>query len=204
METKEKIRRVSVARGHGGNEATFAGMQRDECDALLAAMMGGAWIRVDPETGRLMTLPAYQEFIEPLQDPFWAGSSIHSNQTGGAKSHRKTELLPVGGGSYPALVLTHLEPYGDKRARISTAQTIQDWGFVCLRSRRNLDGRFWEVWYLPDLWAAKGQLATQRDEWKAEKLSSGQISEMAADWIAHRVRCGTINVVSQRWGLSCD
>ena len=73
-----------------------------------------------------------------------------------------------------------------------SAARMHELGFVCMRSPRGGDGRYWEAWYLPGLWAGKG------------RLKACKSIEQAINIIIGEVRPGSISAVQQRMALSID
>jgi len=74
----------------------------------------------------------------------------------------------------------------------SSSRSLEALGFVCMRSPRGDDGRYWETWFLPGLWSGKGRLAGVKTVEKALNI------------IIQDLRPGSISAVRQRMALSVD
>jgi len=61
-------------------------------------------------------------------------------------------------------------------------------GFECMRSPRGQDGKYWEVWYLPGPWSAKGPI-------------EGMKMQDILEWLCQQGP-GSIDLVRQQFGLS--
>jgi hypothetical protein len=72
------------------------------------------------------------------------------------------------------------------------AARLSDLGLSCMRSPRGEDGRYWEHWFLPGLWAGKGQ------------LEGCKSLEKAINVLIQACRPGSISAVRQRVALTVD
>lgn len=148
---------------HGGTygnrgelHADINGLDSRELDLLKGAMHGHQWVTC--QKGRLKNVPAYDPLPGPAQDealmPFW---SRPIPDEGVQLSLFSFEPVPAW--SSPSITISHLcgYHYSEENYR-QQAQNLAHWGFVCMRSQRDDSGQFHEHWYLPGLWAAKGEL----------------------------------------------
>nr|MBA3551034.1 hypothetical protein [Patescibacteria group bacterium] len=150
-EAEDNIRITS----HGAGGINLEGFSQDSQEKAEAALRAGAnWIRV--VQGKLKAIPVYQELPDPMTDeellPFWRKRSDTGNMPD-SLFDTLTELNEVPEHSSASLSVQSLCGYfyTDERYKQEAAK-LCSYGFECLRSRRDKDARFWEIWYLPGLW----------------------------------------------------
>ena len=190
---------------YGGGNFSIKGVQDEEIDLLLGAFRGGFhWVRRS-EDGRLEHVPAYEQLPAPAQDtkmhPFWQPS-------GGVPAAVQMEMFSLGDSddayhrhSSPSIIIQHLcgycytpENYTDQ------AKFLEECGFICMRSRRDMkSGQFWELWFLPCLWMAKGRLheALVDSGKKNEKLQA----QVAVKFLRRHSQFGSLDIVVQRLAM---
>lgn len=157
-----------------------------------AALLGHVWVRLN-EQGKLETAPAHksppQEF-DKVVDNIWKKGPLElrrSHPVGKTKESR-------------SFFVQSLEGYSDKyygngysfpkfQGKMLKATMMRFNGFQPLRSIRGMDGKIWEIWYLPGAWAAEGELR-------------GKSEKEILDWLRYEVQPGTIALSGEEWGLS--
>jgi len=182
-----------------GDESTIeiSGTE-EEINGIRAMLLGKHWI-IGGSKGKLLTVDYYHQLPPPEDDPLippkW------QTEFGSLPDRFAPDLqeqMPddcKGGWCSPSFYMSH----------IINAKTdmpkIQDWGFECLRSRRGDDGKYWEVWYLPGSWSAKGELK-RHIETLSKDMAWEKKTESICHWMAQRVIFGSLNVVVQRMALA--
>lgn len=201
---ENKIDRVRLV-AHGCGEAKFAHLTKAEVDVMQSLSTGSSWVRV--KDGRLETRPCFEEPPLPEQDPLIPPKWIHKETENWEKLapflRNPTPLEPALGEprrvyESPSFIIQSLCGYNDTPYE-TEARKLQDFGFECLRSRRGADGHFWEIWYLPGLWYAKGPL-------KELYLPEGTVKSInkAIDFLCRYVSFGTLHVCYQRAAMIID
>jgi hypothetical protein len=183
-------------------EITIRG-QPSEIEALEGMVNGAQWVKGDKSAGAL-TIDAYKALPVPQDDPLLPPQWQRSEGTIAHGSARLVDhVSPDEGWHSPSFVVQHLCAYGFTVEKYrAEAVKMQQLGFECLRSRRSRDGKFWELWFLPGSWAAKGALAEQlklarEHDWKAQ-------SRVIMDYVQKHVVAGTTDVCVQRLAMSIE
>ena len=179
-----------ASRGAGG--FSLRNVSPEEMDKLEAMALGHAWCMV--VNGRLQSQSRWEPLPKPAADetmmPFWQPISPGRAQL----ELRGIETPP---GAQAGIMIQSLcgYEYSPENYRLES-EKLERYGFVCLRSRRGEDGRFWEVWHLPGLWSAEDelkdalQLIRERDE--AKRVDT------AVSFLCQHVRFGSLEVFWQR------
>jgi hypothetical protein len=197
----EKVRVTSSGCGSVGID----GLVGNEGTILAGAISGHYWVKGD-DNGRLDHLDARKATPNPLDDdemlPFWRPISIKDLSAVGQQEMVLDEDASLEH-HMPSIIIQHLCGYGyTEEGYKKYAEILTGYGFNCLRSRRGEDGKFWEVWFLPGLWSAKGDLekhlSLNKTQNNTEKL------KCATDFIASRVLFGTLDVCVQRMAMGID
>jgi hypothetical protein len=178
---------------------TITGLDTSEVEKVQAAVKAGSqWMKV--QDGRIDFHPAVKELPEPTEDsmlPFWRplreGEGVVQEEL-----LSSAEEITENHGS-PAILIQHLcgYYYTPERYRVQ-AEQLESWGFECMRSRRGKEGGYWEIWYLPGLWSAKGSLKQAIGE---ERPSTKKAYERAIEHIRRRASFGTCDVAVQRLAM---
>lgn len=184
---------------YGKDHLTIKGLTEEESERLQGALLGQWWV-TGTGGGRLRFSPTREPVPSPAVDddmaPFWrtcaSGSSAIQMELLDPERMRSTFS--------PSIIIGHLCGYYFTPEKYKTeAAKLESWGFSCLRSRRGDDGRFWESWYLPGLWAAKGDLR--------DSLGVGidkDDLEKAVKFCSRHVSFGTLDIVVQRLAMVMD
>lgn len=205
--------------GYGGPDGTFTltGLSRVEIDAMQGAILGANWIRV--KDGRMAFAHAYEESPKPEKDPdigpYWPHTGWGKAGAKRRMDHKVEKFRTEGPGfSEAGLHLCHIGAGNqDEDAYAANAERLERWGFECLRSRRGSEGRFWEVWYLPSLFFAEGELAeaiakvekkSGEPGYPHDKEYNQRRLDAAVSFLCRNANFGTLDAFIQRAALSFD
>ena len=177
----------------------------EEINAVRQMMTGTVWLTytaLSEGKGRLEASDRFKPLPSPVDDPCvppqWQ-SDIGLGPIPAHWSPKIRDFKPKDfGWTSPHFYMSHIfEP------KVNIPK-LQDWGFECMRSRRGDDGKFWETWYLPGDWAAKGALKDFIEILGKDEKHWEQKSQAICHWLAKRVRFGTLDVSIQRMALTLD
>jgi hypothetical protein len=183
----------------GGNgQMTISGICKEDQERVTASFKAGAyWLRVKDKM--LEIKPSWEPLPDPVKDPkmfpFWREPA-----EGEVKTQTKLFEIEKEGLDYhnsPSISIQHLcgFKYTDKGYKFN-AEQLESYGFECMRSRRGLDGKYWEIWFLPGLWAAKGELKEIVGHEKGKKTL-----EKALEFITRHVQFGSLDISVQRLAM---
>lgn len=191
--TQKPVRISSSSRGPVKSGISLTGLTLQEAELAEGMVRGQWWMRC--ADGRLEFAPTREPVPAPIEDvmlPEWRkpreGDGTEQFQMELLDSERKWD------GQSASIIIQHLCGYsysaeGYKR----NASFLERCGFACLRSRRGDDGRFWEVWFLPSLWAAKGPLKDALC-----RLPKEEQMEAVLSFLPRNVSFGTLDIAVQR------
>lgn len=153
---------------------------------LRRALLGDAWIRVS--NGKILVLPAHKPPL-PLEDETMEG--FFPSEKSKEPKYKQTLLFPdsVAGKDGASIYVSSLVGYGDPSYYKAKLKSLEDAGFVCLRSRRDQDGKYWEIWYLGSPIFAKGEI-------------KGKSVEEIRSWLCNSIVPGNVSIEGENWGLS--
>jgi hypothetical protein len=210
FEVGEELKPVCItssSSSHQGNECrkTLGNLTSEEGGLVDGCVCGYQWISV--EGGRLVSYRRFDELPSPVTDPLMA--PFWRRPTPG-KTEIQHQIFASDDWPTPSphFSIQSLCGYGYSPERYATeAAKLERYGFQCLRSRRSEDGRYWEIWYLPGDWAARGELreaietapkhpftnteAGAKKEWAAK-------IEVVVQFLCRNVSFGTLDVSGQR------
>ena len=201
-ETEEKTGVHLTSYGAGG--LGVKGIPQELQEQVEAVFRSGAsWMRV--VDGNIELLPAFKATPKPYEDgellPFWRKASPAEKSV----SYTLFDLDKLEDHSSPSIYIQSLCGYYYTAARYkATAEKLESYGFECLRSRRGKDGRYWEVWYLPGLWAAEGELENELAKLKGVEATESQKLKAALEFIRHNVSFGSLSVSVQKLCMVMD
>jgi len=191
----EQIRVVSECHNPENGEISLRGFIKDETAQFLGAIAGCSWVKV--ENGRLQVAPALEAPPAPARDetvmPHWLSENNKEGFTKRKIFGGRTNLTGYSPGIFIQSLCGYHWTHESYRHQV---ETLESFGFECMRSRRGVNGKFWEVWYLPGLWAAKGKFDSYLKNLKTK--SKKRKIEKAVDYLCHNVSFGTLDVVVQR------
>lgn len=203
-EATTKERNIHIS-GYGGDHISLDGLTPEEVEILQGCVIGGTcWVRVF--NGKLEKIMAYESFPDPVADsemqPFWQRPSQEILR----KVNEQPELFTfdeVSGYCSPAIYISHLcagiNECTKERYELE-ANKLKSWGFEIMRSPRGADGKYWEVWYLPGFWCAKGRLLEIANQYKT-KDSKEQIAGVH-HFLMRSVSYGTLSMSVQKSCIS--
>lgn len=202
---------VSIS-GYSQNSVQITGLTRDEVDHLIKAFRGLSWFSV--EGGRLQTSSRFAPLPDPVRDeemiPFWRQYS--NTQAQGEFFPKVFEDMSPDVVFSPHITIQSLCGYNytpENYARESTK--LLSYGFRQIRSQRGEDGGYWELWYLPGVWCAKGDLKDVVERTAQGLKPSGgfhirqddkECFEAAVDFLRRNISFGTLDVSVQRWAMA--
>lgn len=198
MHWETKARNVRVG-SYTSDSVTIEGLTETERDKVLAAFGAGAyWVR--SQNGNFETASMYKELAGPIEDkdllPFWR-KATPSEVESSLKLFELEEGVPHH--QVPAFIIQHLCGHNYTAENyLFAAEILSSYGFTCIRSRRGNDARFYEMWYLPGVYAAKGALA---DQLKNHTESQAKIDALLS-FVSSEVSFGTLDIVVQRLALT--
>lgn len=188
-------RRVRISSSCSGDPSSVT-IQHVDPDAICGVVNGCQWFGVTD--GKEQYVPRYKELPEPVDDeqmlPF-AGR-------GRRYKHEIIERLTIG--TFPHITIQSLCGYNYTPAiyRIE-AKKLEQYGFICCRSKRGEDGCFWELWYLSGDYVMRGEL---EQFYKSLPSSMGINTKWhkVVDWLCKHVSFGTLDVSCQRACMVID
>lgn len=157
-EEKSAVRIVSMKTG----EITISGITDEEREKIEGMVnVGLSWMTKAPE-GHLRFSPIHEPLPAPIPDeamlPFWRRCDLRPTgiqmEFFGSEEPLQQHSPSI---SIRSLCGYHYTPEG---YRIE-AKKLKSYGFECLRSQRATNGQFFEIWFLPGLWAARGNLQSE-------------------------------------------
>lgn len=191
-------------------EITFSGIPKDSSDHMQGVTMGHYWMGV---VGGQITFVSTREALpEPAADeemlPFWRPFS-----TGGTFQLEMKELIsePEARNDSPSFMINHLCGYNYTPDDFKKyAALLTSYGFACMRSQRGDDGKFWETWYLPGTWAAKGDLRIAIDQHVKHAnvtdylLRAREETKALIEYVRYHVVFGSLDICHQRLAMVLD
>lgn len=182
--------------GYQSKKIEIAGLDEEEIERMNGVLNGHWWTTV--RDGRLVFEPTRQPLPAPTEDadisPYWRGR-------GRLKFFQFDESTANAAYSFPHITIQHLcGYYWTKEEYKKQADKLESYGFSCLRSRRGDDGRFWEIWYLCGLFAARGELgkAISGEKDGKKKLDN------AISFLCQNCSFGSLEVSIQRAAMVLD
>ena len=191
MENKKEIR-ISM---FGQNEVTIEGLSPEEVDAFSAAVRNASYIGF--KNNKLEVISKFEDLPGPIEDPvmypFWRKPK--------QEEVSQTSLFDVCffeefcDGSCPSIYISGVcgHNYTPERYKLYV-EKLESYGFECLRSKRNKDSNFWELWYLPSLPFAKGELKNYLRNY----LDSKENIQLALRFLCENVDFGSLSVSVQK------
>lgn len=180
---------------HGPSEFHVNNLAEGEIDKVRGAFRGTQWITI--QEGRIVARSVHEALPSATDDdmlPFWRPTKAPKEPVA-----TKQILFDKKASFFGAsIIIQHLcgYYYTPERYR-KDAAFLENCGFESLRSKRGAEGQYWELWFLPALWSAKGELKTE-----IEKVPKGSDDEdrieAAMNFIWRRAPFGTADVTVQR------
>lgn len=195
---------ANFAGRHDDMQVTISGLSSHEFDLVEGAVHGHQWVSVS-HLGRLRAIPTYKELPAPADDeamqPFW-----RPPMTGVETQLEMFEFAPLADFCLPSIIVQSLCGYNYSPNKYrSEAAKLQRWGFECLRSRRDVSGRYHEMWVLESVYAAQDDLKRAVDAIKqGGKDHARRQVEAAINFLCHNASFGTLDVSAQRAAMVID
>jgi hypothetical protein len=183
----------SYRQGEGDNGTiTLSNLTPDEVDKFRGLFAGMEWMTV--EDGRFSFQSTVPPMPGPADDPemmpFWRRPREGEAVVQEMLFDRTVNLEHYS----PSIIIQHLCGFNYTpdwyREQVGL---LESWGFRCLRSRREADSRFTEIWFI-GLWEARGDL---REALKNERSTKKKI-DLAVRFLCRHASFGTLDVVVQR------
>lgn len=181
----------------------------EEIEALQAMLAGTAWISRGDD-GKLVSRERFKALPPPEDDPkipvAWTEPDSRLAPTPDIR-----DLDPSEGWHSPSYLIQHLCGYRHTVENYrKQALKLQSYGFECLRSRRDRRGQYWEIWFLPGVFSAEGDLRSAVLGWREERLRVSpargipwnEESEFVARWLCRHVEFGSLDTVVQRAAMA--
>ena len=191
------------AGNNGGCEITIKGLHDYELDAIKSMLLGLNWVSTN-DSGRIISIPAKTPLPPPTDDemlPFWREHSLSE----GAITIQQEIFDPEAfrRNDHSSIQIQSLcGYYYTKEKYRAEAEKLTRWGFECLRSRRDEDGRYRELWYLSGTWAANGELkeAIGSKHHDHETRRSAEHAQ-ALEFLRRNVQFGTLDASVQKLAM---
>lgn len=193
--------------GTGPDYVRISGLKSGQVQVLEAAFNSGTvWVRA--EKGKLKMERAFEKLPDPIKDeamtPFWmAPTEVEKSCANGQLKFFDFEKLQDY--SSPSIMIKHLCGYNwSQKNYEEEAEKLKTFGFDIMRSPRGKDGKYWETWYLPGLWAAEGDLEITIEKAKIKcnrKLSEKKELHVALEFLRKNVVFGALDVCVQRLAM---
>lgn len=185
----------------------IVGLTQREADQLESMVRGLSWVGISNE--RLVSISRHEPLPNPVADvsmaPFWSGVPMSTQCELVPKEHEPFSARSLDYAHYTIMGVGAAT--GDYQLN---SEKLLTFGFKQMRSRRGRDGGYWELWYLPGVWAAEGSLKTAVDEAKANKVTWSDPNGEAAykkchaavlEFLRTNVDFGSLEVSIQRYAL---
>lgn len=188
MNDEEKVRVAS----YGAGSITLTGLSPESIELVQGAVLGANYISFKDK--KLISVPAWKELPSPTEDkemiPFWRTATVEE------KSELKVSEInfePLSEHSGPAVTISNLGGPNESPEKYQQyAKMLESYGFDCLRSRRGLDAKYWELWYLPCLSSAKGDL---EDSFRGKMLTKNtEKIKHVKNFLSKKIVFGTLNI----------
>ncbi len=196
--------RISMS---GGGQVAVSGLQEKEVEAFRASIIGERWIRGN-EKGRLESVSSFNPLPNPINDPemhpFWRKPDEGEKEAAGQLKMKILDRERADDDAFSARIyITSLCGYCYTPENYEhQANLLLSYGFDVLRSKRDDAGRFAEVWYLPGLWAARGELKERMEE-KKKKGEDAKL-DIALEFLRSHVEFGSLDASVQRLAMVID
>ena len=175
---------------------TIEGFSKEEYEKVIGAIESGRYY-VSVIDGKFVAHSVFEELPDPIEDkemyPFWRACKPHNQQVQSILFEEYEHSTDTG--YSPSISISSLcGYYYTKENYEKYARRLESYGFYQLRSKREDDGKFWENWYLPSLFLAKGDLEDAIKGIKDEK----QQLKIALKFLSRKIQFGSLDVSSQR------
>lgn len=193
------------------NAVTFKELTTEERERLIGVARGTWWVKAT--NGVLEFAPATQTPPDPVEDPllslWWPRKPPKVKNV---QVRMRWAAREPGQDAHFSIQSLCGYYYTEEKYKIE-AEKLTGFGFECLRSRRGSDGGYWEIWYLPGLWSASGELKDEVDrilaegkKWSGKHISHGdkRVVNAVVNFLCKNVSFGTLDVGVQRAAMVVD
>ena len=187
-------------------QMTITGLTRTEVERVEAVVRGQSWFRTT-EDGRLEFQPTMNPLPGPADDeqmmPYWSPADTRSDRKKEKTRRRLVQVdldfnAEVDRFFSPSFTIQHLCGYSYSPENYRRqADLLESWGFECLRSRRGENGQFWEMWYLPSLICAEGELKKVVGD-----IRGVEAADKAVSFLCRKAQFGTLDLLTQRAAMA--
>jgi len=192
---------------YGAKSVTVDNLTFEETNRLRASMLTGQhWVRRGDD-GRLEHVPSYEQLPSPVADdemlPFWRRPTEGETKQDDMFGFDPSTEAALKRAS-PSIYITSLCGYHYSAENYKLqAEQLTAWGFVCMRSPRDSNsGMFWEVWFLPGVWAAKGRL---KEAASINQMKSGaEEFKLMLTFLRRNASFGSLDISIQRMAMVID
>ncbi|MFA5962052.1 MAG: hypothetical protein WC848_05200 [Parcubacteria group bacterium] len=195
---ENKPKKLPGIRVHSSDKGELAlgNLTEEEQENIRCMVRNHFWVTVTD--GRLEVIRRREDVPGPTEDtdmlPFWRRASPGNQQL---------QLFPVEMEKYimPSIII-HAPcgyNYSPENYEIE-AEKLTSYGFICLRSRRGEDARFWELWYLPSLWSAEGRLK----EYLNLRVDQKGSIKKAVSFLCRNASFGSLDLAWQRAAMELE
>ena len=209
---KISVRSQSHYKQDNTREVVISGLTQTEADQLLCALSGMSWFGV--KDGRLEVHAKHLPLLDTTHDekmlPFWRE---HANtQVQGELIEKVFEEMSDDVLYYPHFTIQSLCGYYYSPENYAyEAQKLLSYGFVQMRSKRAENGKYWEHWYLPGVFFAKGHLKEIVDSvtvaarsWEDPhgRRKDKECFKAVLEFLRCNVSFGSLDVSMQRYAMA--
>lgn len=196
-EGEKKKLGIRICSTSNKGDVFFGNLTNEEQQIFQGMVFNHYWVTV--QDGRLAMVRRREEVPGPVEDeemfPFWRRAVPGTKQL---------QLFDpeIPDHAMPSIIIQHLCGYGytpDKY--VAEAKRLERYGFDCLRSRRGVDSRYWEVWILSGLWSAKEELKAALGN---SSYSDKKTLEKAVSFLRRNVAFGTLDVSFQKAAMTVE
>jgi hypothetical protein len=182
---------------YGPDSVAIRGLSGKDAEKAQGMVRKGMfWMTVID--GKAHFVPRFEPLPDPVHDsemlPFWQKAKA-------VQMHFSFyEMEPLGEHSSPSFFISGLGAFDYTEGNYAKhAERLLSFGFDVLRSKRDNDGKYWELWYLPGAWSAKGDLKRAIEGCCSERACTQKI----IDFLQHsRIAFGSLDVCVQKLAMS--
>jgi len=193
---EEKIRVLSTSWGKDGeynNKLEIDNLSENELEIMEGWVSGSYHVSVNKK-GRMEKKHLYDE-LKTIQDdamlPFWKPCNDKQQYFLDVDLKKLEERYT----DFASITIQHLCGYNYSPENYrKQVELLESYGFSHLRSKRGVDGKFWEMWYLPSLVFAEGKLEICIQDIKNSK----EKLKKAVDFLCNTAQFGSLDVSVQR------
>jgi len=202
-ESRVKFKAFGKEPDDDSHTITIGGLKKEELEKLKGFIHGQEWVSV--KDGRIAFSSTKTPLPSPAEDeammPFWRRPNVEEKEL---LSQKRFDGFAKNWPPFsPSILIQHLCGYNfTPENYMRQSAKLTSYGFVCCRSQRGDDGEYWEVWYLPGLFAANGDLKKALADARIGKVKAEV--DAAVSFLCRHSSFGTLDVVAQRAAMVID